>query len=270
MSAFIGVAFAATLGLFGPRGAPATVQLDGVRTEVHWSDGDSFRILSGRHRSGKARLMGYNTLESYGPVHSWGDWNAHELYGIAKRATGFARSRAWTCVTSGQTDHYGRMLVRCDDLIVAMAGEGLGHLFELDTPPKPAAVAAQKKAIAEKKGMWKKGAPAAVMTSLHSIDEKNWDDGKAYNRVADTATGMTRKVPHTQGYGACEKVCMEGSCMLYVPFEQRYGQNRAVCLRHDPAGVLETGKATTVPKAEPPKDEGKGEGAAPEAPKKAP
>ena len=248
MGSLLGPFVIAAVGLFGHAG-PSHVVIDGSQTEVRWSDGDSFRILSGRYQGKGTRLMGYNSLESYGPVHSWGSWTAEELYGIAKRAGGFARSREWQCTTDGKTDHYDRLLVRCDDLTIAIASVGLGHLFEVDGTSGAAAIAAQKKAIEGKKGMWEKGVPEGLLTSLHSVDEKNWDGGKAYNRVADPKTGATTQVAHGNGYGACEKVCMQGSCMIYVPFEQRYGRNRAECLSHR---AIEAPATQAVPSPPPP------------------
>ena len=56
------------------------VLIDDTYHDVNWSDGDSFRITSGRMRGQRVRLLGYNTLESYGPVHKWGDWNEWSLY----------------------------------------------------------------------------------------------------------------------------------------------------------------------------------------------
>lgn len=54
--------------------------LNGKPVPVHFNDGDSFRVLAGEFKDAKARLFGYNTLESYGAVHQWGTWDAHELY----------------------------------------------------------------------------------------------------------------------------------------------------------------------------------------------
>lgn len=206
------------------------VVLDGEKVKVHWSDGDSFKVRSGKHKNAKTRLMGYNTLESFGPVHMWGGWSGFELYYLQKRGTYFARSRVWNCTSSGKQDHYKRLLVRCDDLVQAMVREGYGHVFEMPGgTPNAEDMKAQKEAIAASRGMWLKGVPKGIITSLHSSDEK--DDGKdAYNRVADPLTGMTRKVQHSDKYGLCEKVCIDGSCMVYAPFKQRYGKNQAECL----------------------------------------
>ena len=41
------------------------VFLNGVPTPVFFNDGDSFRILEGPLKGTKARLAGFNTLESY-------------------------------------------------------------------------------------------------------------------------------------------------------------------------------------------------------------
>ncbi len=207
-----------------------SVRLDGEKVKVYWSDGDSFAVRSGRHKNTKVRLMGYNTLESFGPVHSWGEWTGFELYKMQKEGTYFARSRVWNCKSSGERDHYKRLLVRCDDLVLAMVAEGFGHVFEMPGGKANAKdMEAQKAAIAAKKGMWAKGVPKGIVTSLHSKAERE-DAKTAYNRVADPLTGMTRKVEHTEKYEICQKVCVDGSCMVYVPFKQRYGKNRAKCL----------------------------------------
>ncbi len=209
---------------------PNSVRLDGEKVKVYWSDGDSFTIRSGRHKGGKARLMGYNTLESYGPVHSWGDWTGDELYVLHKRGTRFARSRVWDCKFSGDRDTYKRMLIRCDDLVVGMISEGYGHLFGMPgSTVDPKELALQKKAMAEKKGMWAKGVPKGIITSLHSVDERD-DGGTTYNRIADPQTGLTRKHEHKERYEPCQKVCIDGSCMVYAPFDKRYGKRRLKCL----------------------------------------
>jgi endonuclease YncB( thermonuclease family) len=208
---------------------PSAVMLDGERVAVSWSDGDSFEILEGRLRDGKTRLMGYNSLESYGPVHSWGDWKAEELYVLQKKGSQFVRTKVWTCKWGEKKDHYDRLLIQCDDLTEAMLAEGYGHLMAVDEEPNPAHVEIQKKAIAEKKGMWAKGVPKGIITSLHSADEGGGK--KPYNRLADPMTGKTRKREHGERYRTCQKVCHDGSCLVYVPFSQRYGDDRADCLR---------------------------------------
>ncbi len=206
------------------------VMLDGEKVRVFWSDGDSFKVRSGRHKNAKTRLMGYNTLEGFGPVHQWGGWSAFQLYYLQKRGTYFARSRVWNCKSSGKNDHYGRLLIRCDDLVQAMVREGHGHVFAMPGDPVNAEdMKAQREAIAALRGMWLKGVPKGIITSLHSSDEGR--SGKqAYNRVADPLTGMTRKVEHDKKYALCENVCIDGSCMVYAPFNQRYGKNQAECL----------------------------------------
>ena len=79
-----------------------------------------------------------------------------------------------------------------------------------------------------KKGMWEKGAPAFLITSLHSQSEypdKN-DDGSykkhAYNRICDMKTGQCTVREHNDTYEVCQKVCIEDSCMIYVPYANRY------------------------------------------------
>ena len=205
------------------------VLIDETYHDVSWSDGDSFRITSGRMRGQRVRLLGYNTLESYGPVHKWGDWNEWALYRLAKDAKKVATQEIWECKSQGAQDRYQRLLVRCPKLIEAMISSGMGHVFEVESKPNVALLMLQADAIKRKVGMWAKGVPDGVMTSIHSHDE---DPKKpAYNRVASLKTGMARKLLHSNTYKICEWVCIEGSCLLYVPYTQRYGDDRPPCLR---------------------------------------
>ena len=92
-------------------------------------------------------------------------------------------------------------------------------------------------AIENKKGMWEKGAPAFLITSLHSQSEypdKN-DDGsykkQAYNRICDMKTGQCAVREHNDIYEVCQNVCIEDSCMIYVPYANRYKkEDLASCL----------------------------------------
>lgn len=228
-------------------GAPAeggsTVTLNGELVRVRWSDGDSFRFLDGPFDGQGVRLSGYNALESYGPVHRWGEWTAAELYEVSSQATAMARSGRWTCTTTGETDNYDRVLVSCDDLTLAMVSAGLGHLFMIGDLASPEEIAAQHAAQTAGAGMWAKGVPSGgLLTSLHSLGEDGGEEptaeaaGSTYNRVADPATGQTTQVDHSERYETCQEVChgdlsAGGSCMVYVPFSQRYGATRADCLR---------------------------------------
>jgi endonuclease YncB( thermonuclease family) len=238
---------------------PSSIELGDTHTRVRWSDGDSFKIIDGPYAGSGVRLQGYNTLESYGPVHSWGEWTEIELYKLQKEGTKFARSRVWTCNTEGERDHYNRVLIECPDLIEAMVGRGYAHLFAFEEPPPEAHLRAQLLAIERKLGIWAKGVPDGLITSLHSADEHidraraeaekmrergegDYDAAlkalkslpktkRTYNRVADPRTGETHKVEHANIYKRCQVVCLEGSCMRYVPFHERYGVHRAECLR---------------------------------------
>ena len=98
-------------GLLGPVTDPPaanSIRLDGEKVSVYWNDGDSLRVRSGRHKGTRVRLMGYNTLESFGPVHSWGEWTGDDLWALQDEGTRFARSRVWTCKSGGERDHYKR------------------------------------------------------------------------------------------------------------------------------------------------------------------
>jgi len=134
---------------------PSRVTIDGSSLEVRWSDGDSLRFVSGRLRGERARLMGYNTLESYGPVHKWGEWNEWDLYRIAKNAKNLAGREAWECTLAERKDHYGRYLMRCPKLTEAMVREGIAHIFEVTGDPSEALIKLQREAIDGRRGMWK-------------------------------------------------------------------------------------------------------------------
>ncbi len=213
-----------------PEGDSAHVILDGVRVDVRWDDGDTFSWSdpdSGEKR--KARLKGFNTLESYGPVHRWGEWTGAELYALAKAGGVEARSAVWTCQDTGESGGYGRRLVDCPDLRAYMLSRGLAHAFSVGNPAPDADLKVQAKAIKQGQGMWAKGVPEGLVSSLHSAAEK--EDGTAYNRLCSLSTGQCDESPHSDTYETCQEVCMQGSCMLYVPYEYRYGESRADCLR---------------------------------------
>lgn len=222
-----GMAFAA------PR-PMSQVRLNGVLTDVRWSDGDSFRFRSGEYNNLGTRLVGYNTLESYGPVHSWGDWTPVELFEISKSSASVAASATWNCTTTGKRDGYQRVLVNCPDLAEEMVRQG--HAFAYVVEEEKAnerVLAAQAEAQKARRGIWKKGVVWGVLTSVHSMDEVG-SRGAAYNRVVDTRTGRAEKVAHRQTYPTCQTVCIEvdgtRSCMVYVPFENRY-RHKPDCIR---------------------------------------
>ena len=205
------------------------VLLDGTRLEVYWDDGDTFAAKDpNTGKKIKARLAGYNTLESYGPVHRWGEWTGAELYTLAKKAGTFASSQVWTCTDTKKGGGYGRILVDCPDLRKAILEAGLAHPFSVGEPAPAADLDAMRYAMKNQNGMWEKGAPTYLITSLHSQDEK--PDKDAYNRICDFATGSCDKTPHKDVYATCSEICIQDSCMLYVPYKQRYGSNRADCL----------------------------------------
>ncbi len=183
------------------------VFINGKPTPVFFNDGDSFRVLGGSFQGTKARLAGYNTLESYGAVHSWGDWTAKEMYVIAKMATLHARKGVWNCETDGKTDTYGRMLLWCPDLATELVRGGYAHAMSIDDEPaKPELVEAQRDAIANRRGMWAHGVPEFILTSLHSVEE-DVDGHGTYNRLVSSDDGHSAKWKHTNRYSECDKVC---------------------------------------------------------------
>ena len=205
---------AAIVTVLGLAGIPSTTEaepqtkviLNGKPVAVFFNDGDSFRVLTG---TGKARLRGYNTLESYGPVHQWGSWTAKELYVLAKMATLHARAGVWECSSDGKLDTYGRMLVWCPELAEELVRMGYAHVLSIDdNPGEPALVAAQKEAIENRRGLWSHGVPDFVLTSLHSAEE-DVDGHGTYNRLVSTKDGHSAKWKHNNRYNECDKVCQK-------------------------------------------------------------
>lgn len=191
------------------RAEPLTrVYINGSATPVFFNDGDSFRIQSGPFKGAQARLSGYNTLESFGAVHSWGSWTAKELYGIAKLATLTARRGTWHCEGDGKKDGYGRLLLFCKDLAAELIRRGLAHTYSVNEQPgDPDLLAVQREAMKAHVGMWAHGVPRFVMTSLHSKDEGGDKNGKTSNRLISTLDAHSDKWEHDDTYAECQKVC---------------------------------------------------------------
>ena len=186
------------------------VFINGRPTPVYFNDGDSFRVVGGPLTGTKARLAGFNTLESYGPVHRWSTWNAKELYWNAKMATLNGRRGVWHCFTGKKKslDTYGRLLLWCPDLAVDQVKKGLAHAMSVNhMPAKAPVVAAMRDAIAHHRGMWAHGVPGYVLTSLHSASEGGGRDGKTYNRLVSTLDGHSAKWLHTTNYSKCGWTC---------------------------------------------------------------
>lgn len=223
----------------GKKGEKQQIVLNGLVERVNWSDGDSFRVIGGARDGQKARLQGYNTLESYGPVHFWGDGHGWDFYRVHKDATDFVRSEEWECDTQGDVDGYGRILVACPELRRQIVLRGLAHVYAYgDEEPDPDLVALMHKAQNQRVGMWKYGIPRGIVTSVHSIDEgrDDLDDDRgggdrkeSYNRIADTQTGKTYTVKHQKVFKTCDVFCHAGSCMLFIPFKDRYGDTKPAC-----------------------------------------
>jgi endonuclease YncB( thermonuclease family) len=212
----------------------AEVILSGERIPVRWTDGDTFRVRGGRFVGRAARLVGVNALETFGPVHRFGGMDGRALLAIAKGTAPLAASRTWRCETDGALDAYGRILVSCPDAAEALVRAGYAMVFAVEGPPAPALLEAQRAAQAARAGMWAGGVPTRVPTSLHSAGERGLGPRGAYDRIADTRTGVAAVVPHARTYATCEERCVgegpERACMTYVPFERRY-RSRPACLR---------------------------------------
>jgi micrococcal nuclease len=210
------------------------VILSGERVPVRWTDGDTFRIAGGRFAGRAARLVGVNALETFGPVQRFGGMDARALLAIAKATAPLAAARTWRCEADGGQDGYGRLLVACPDAAEALVRAGHAMVFALGHAADPALLEAQRAAQAARAGMWAGGVPPRIPTSLHSADEQDLGARGAYDRIADTRTGIAAVAPHARTYAACEERCVgdgpERACMVYVPFARRYRQ-RPECLR---------------------------------------
>jgi endonuclease YncB( thermonuclease family) len=195
--------------IVSPVGAEAltTIILNGKTTTGYFNDGDTFRPRDGQYHGQSFRTGGFNTLESFGPVHQWGDWHPYELYVIAKLAARNARRGTWHCSSDGTADGYGRMLADCPDLAYSQIEHGFAMAYQADdSPARPEYLRAEREAIAAHRGMWAHGVPEFVMTSVHSADEDR-DRSVHYNRLISTLDGHTEEMRHTDSYGSCEWVC---------------------------------------------------------------
>lgn len=199
----------------GARAEPLTKAfINGAATPVYFNDGDSFRIQAGPFKGTQSRLSGYNTLESFGPVHSWGTWTEKEMYVIAKMATHEAQQGVWHCEGDGKKDGYGRLLLFCKDLALHLIGEGLAHTYSVNEDPgDPDLLKVQREAMANKRGMWAKGIPRFVMTSLHAKSEGGDKHGQTSNRLISTTDAHSDKWVHNDDYAECQRVCHEVDMM---------------------------------------------------------
>ncbi len=214
------------------------VFINGRPSPVFFNDGDSFRVLAGPLLGLKARLSGFNTLESYGAVHSWGDWHPKEMFVIAKMATLNARRGIWHCTTDMKRDTYGRALMWCPDLATDQVRRGLAHAMTVTEKPAHAQLlAAQDRAIRERRGMWAHGVPEYVLTSLHSVAEGGGRDGKTYNRLVSSKDGHSAKWLHTTDYNECDTAC---SSERSVSAEIVEGAVEALRAEQDMADIVST------------------------------
>ncbi len=205
------LALAAVLGLSAltsRASAQSTLAIiNGKATPVFFNDGDTFRVTAGPMAGIAARLAGFNTLESYGPVHRWKGWTFKELYVNAKQGTLNGRRGVWHCTADvAERDGYGRVLAECPDLQESQIRQGLAHALSIDGPAEPRLIAAQRDAIVHRRGMWAKGVPAQILTSLHSIDERVDNKGN-YNRLVSPIDGASTKWEHLDTYSECQSVC---------------------------------------------------------------
>lgn len=217
------------------------IHIDDELTEVYFNDGDTFKIIG---EKSSARIAGFNTLENYGPVHQWNGMSTLDLFDLAQEATKQARDGEWHCTLQDEEDSYGRILVECDDLALYLLEQGLAHAYSVNqTPAKKSYLRAQAYAQQNHLGMWAKGVPDFIITSLHSAHEPGRSH---YNRLISTKDGRTKQWAHDTVYNDCDLVCYEEkSCMVYVSFHHRYGKNRAECLYVDDVSDVKFGESNS-------------------------
>jgi endonuclease YncB( thermonuclease family) len=212
----------------------ARILLAGAWAEVRWTDGDTFRVLSGPYANRTARLAGVNALESFGPVHRIGSAGGRDLLALAKRSAALAASASVRCEDLRQQDRYRRLLVSCPEVSEALVRAGHAMVLAVNADPEPRLLLMQRDAQRARAGMWAGGAPPLVPTSLHSADEPDLGPKGAYDRIVDTQTGVSEVRPHGRVYRTCEEVCVgEGAaqaCMTYVPYARRF-KGKPSCLR---------------------------------------
>jgi micrococcal nuclease len=233
LAAFLGLAPVPARGGGKLPGVPGLVLLDGQATEVRWTDGDSFKVESGPLRGLGTRVVGYNALEAFGPVHRTAGMGPAELEAIAVSSAPLLARTTWRCSVAGKPDGYGRPLVSCPEAAATLVRAGHAVVYAVGARPDPALLALQREAQAARRGLWAGGVPPELITSLHSAGERDLKGKAPYDRLVDTRTGETRRLRHQSSYLACQEVCVGAgatiSCMVYVPFERRY-RDRPACL----------------------------------------
>jgi micrococcal nuclease len=205
-------------------GSSGLILLRGKPTPVVWQDGDTLTFMKGPLKGKTGRLVGYNTLESYGPVHRWGEWSGQELLGLAVEARKVAAAQEWSCTKQKGRDSYGRLLINCPDARAALLDSGLAHVFAYEGEPDPNDLARQTAARMDSRGIWLKGRPETIISNV-SAD----NSGRVFLRVVNSRSGKT-EVRHQRGdYSICDEICdgpsVSGSCMLFIPYEQRYSDS---------------------------------------------
>jgi len=210
-----------------PDGIEGRVVVNSMDMTVSWSDGDSWTFLDGRFAGKDARLVGYNTLENWGPCHRWGDWTGAELLELADAATVAAAKGTWNCSASGKRDSYGRVLVACPDAALSLIEDGLAHVYAFKEEAEPRLLLAQKEARLDGRGMWAKGRPETLLTNVSGTD------GGVWMSTIEARTGQWSGKSYQQEVTICGELCvgnaLTGSCMLYVPYSNRY-TNRPECI----------------------------------------
>ena len=134
-------AMACSTASMGPtKGLPTEepgIILDGKGLSSFWLDGDTVRLQLNDSKKITARLAGFNTLESYAPIHKWGTWTPHQLMDIASQATSRAKSGTWHCTTLPGSGGYRRIKIDCPQLRHSLLRAGLAHVFAMGDSRDP-------------------------------------------------------------------------------------------------------------------------------------
>jgi hypothetical protein len=101
------------------------------------------------------------------------------------------------------------MLWHCPGLALDQVSKGLAHAMSVTTDPGDAELLrAQWRAQAQRRGIWAKGVPEFVLTSLHSMEEDPTRP-TAYNRAVSPLDGHSQPWVHTEYYEECSRVCLD-------------------------------------------------------------
>ena len=206
----------------GDRAAPSRPSSSRASgSTVRWTDGDTFRILSGPHRGRGARLVGVNALETFGPVHRIGALTA------ARRPSSRSRSRARRSPPrrrDAARPRGGRTATvacssSCPDAAEALVRAGHAMVFAVDAPRRRGARrAAARGAARARRDVGGRRAPARP-------DEPPLRGRAGPRARAGRTTGSPTRAPgrdrgappRADATGRCEEVCVGDGAGARLP-----------------------------------------------------